>query len=87
MRKMGGKKKGTKHYKNQTVRLGALHLPAVCKVKTTFLYILSFSSKLHLPAVCKVKTTAAIANKSLVRLHLPAVCKVKTTLFLSKIYK
>ena len=54
---MGGGKKRNKTYKNQTVRLGAWHLPAVCKVKTTLNPYLSRGGKLHLPAVCKVKTT------------------------------
>ena len=34
-----------------------LHLPAVCKVKTTFLFVRCIFTELHLPAVCKVKTT------------------------------
>lgn len=54
---MGGGKKRNKTYKNQTVRLGALHLPAVCKVKTTHTLGKSSFSELHLPAVCKVQTT------------------------------
>ena len=57
MRKMGGGKERNKTYKNQTVRLGALHLPAVCKVKTTVKVVSMNSQPLHLPAVCKVKTT------------------------------
>ena len=54
---MGGGKKRNKTYKNQTVRLGALHLPAVCKVKTTKKKLPVTTMLLHLPAVCKVKTT------------------------------
>ena len=37
--------------------LKKLHLPAVCKVKTTTLFLFIFKFMLHLPAVCKVKTT------------------------------
>ena len=34
-----------------------LHLPAVCKVKTTISVYFFLVISLHLPAVCKVKTT------------------------------
>ena len=34
-----------------------LHLPAVCKVKTTHDNYNRMKAVLHLPAVCKVKTT------------------------------
>ena len=34
-----------------------LHLPVVCKVKTTVNSIHFMLKPLHLPAVCKVKTT------------------------------
>ena len=34
-----------------------LHLPAVCKVKTTLYILGSTYYRLHLPAICKVKTT------------------------------
>ena len=36
-----------------------LHLPAVCKVKTTVAVGENFVFELHLPAVCKVKTTTS----------------------------
>ena len=56
-----------------------LHLPAVCKVKTTVNSIHFMLKPLHLPAVCKVKTTDWFAIFAVFTLHLPAVCKVKTT--------
>ena len=34
-----------------------LHLPAVCKVKTTITINKTHKSVLHLPAVCKAQTT------------------------------
>ena len=56
-----------------------LHLPAVCKVKTTLLHRNRMNVTLHLPAVCKVKTTGWLKIWFTAKLHLPAVCKVKTT--------
>ena len=56
-----------------------LHLPAVCKVKTTVYSIKHNAVWLHLPAVCKVKTTGGKMFYFDKKLHLPAVCKVKTT--------
>ena len=35
-----------------------LHLPAICKVKTTNLSLEYLILGLHLPAICKVKTTS-----------------------------
>ena len=43
--------------------LGALHLPAVCKVKTTAVIYFVTLNVLHLPAVCKVKTTCWVTQK------------------------
>ncbi len=34
-----------------------LHLPAICKVKTTRVMKENETTQLHLPAICKVKTT------------------------------
>ena len=56
-----------------------LHLPAVCKVKTTGEGSAVRARLLHLPAVCKVKTTQILCSSQAQSLHLPAVCKVKTT--------
>ena len=56
-----------------------LHLPAICKVKTTYSQVQRQKCWLHLPAICKVKTTTASFTVLEVKLHLPAICKVKTT--------